>query len=1251
MSTEHSDKLAPGTDIGGYRIECELGHGAMAVVYRAIQLNLQRPVALKVLPPEMARDTEFVNRFFNEARAAAALNHPNIVQAYDAGVADNDTYYFAMEYIEGETLLNRICHDGALPLRDGVEIGLHIAEALDYGWNRQRLTHGDIKPENIMLSHSGECKLADFGLAKISGQDNDEDGVMLTPLYAAPELIRGQHLRHDCRPDIYSFGATLYHILGGTPPFPGEDPQTVMRRHLHEEVMPLHKRNPTVPPNVSDYVELLLRKDPEQRPQSWAEISKRLRAFRRSSPTLLLSSQRHNKPAATATAKTDHNKPNIVWRWLIAALALMLFVVVIIYAATAGKPSRSQANATPANQSPVESARNEWLALKGKLPTLNDRELCRQLLENFGRRHGSYVPSDFRRYCQQYGAQDTSRPEQPGGTTVAPRPNPPPAATTTVPRGDLNTQLRTIESLAQQAKPETFAELGTRIERALAHPALTPREHQRLEALHQRLESLRNFQQQFQPPPPQAAGDNPQAIRERDTQFAALLYEFSQITFSGNATAQDYTPLTTRARQWLDDFTADSEPRQIMQFLIDDVISIGSNLAPHLVSHKEIFAGKTLANTAGWIVRDISLERGMQLEEQTAYGARAFWRPWRELNTAVISQLGALAFADAQVGAEQRRPYAAYLFLARNLRGLAQYLTTVHDDAERQKWRQLIAAVATAERNGKAAELWDSAQQLFAARQYRAVAAILEQLRQSNSDVAELNLAAINDMLATCQMHLPASHAAQMLQNAEAQINANNPAAALALVSGAINRFGNSDFFQLPPARNLSRRTFVEAARQAEITDSTALTRPLILLRLSRDLLDSESSVLLKLAAIAQQQGETTMPQSLNDQLLGVVFAAIGDWKLARDTITPQPRAEEKTQFPISHVMLCYVRARIGQRFATSGSYVANASVNMHEAVRQLDATSAAGVHARALQVELGIHTNMATDQFSFAETARQWQTRQDQAGDSDLFCALAAWLLQAGHNGDAMALLRTDSSILQQRGFTADDRTFFAEMAQYLAGNAAPPQRWLTEQGQHRHWLQRLLVTALLQRGSSTLETYARETVTPTNGTAIAAATWFQLLTIDLATLLARHDLDAAVNRVTAAIELVQPNLNEYYPRLQLLAAGLAVLQKQPAAVADSSFEAIRNCALTSAGELAAARNHNYAGNFFASDFSHDKDGTYWGTWRLWCEAVADGNTDKAQTTVAIMEKSADSADKQLLARTLRAYARTPMREPMRKR
>jgi len=264
-------ELSPGATIADYQVIRELGRGAMAVVYLAQQLNLARPVALKIMASALAEKPEFVSRFINEVRTAAALSHANIVQAFDAGVIDSRIYYFAMEYIDGETVLQKIKREGRLEVTEGLRIAIDIAGALNYGWQRHEFTHGDIKPENIMLTADGIPKLADFGLANARGHEYKGE-TMLTPHYAAPELIRGEQEGHSCLSDIYAFGASLYHILSGTTPYPGDNARTVMNRHLKDPLEPLIRREPSVPAVVSDFVGQMLAKSPAARPQDWEQV-------------------------------------------------------------------------------------------------------------------------------------------------------------------------------------------------------------------------------------------------------------------------------------------------------------------------------------------------------------------------------------------------------------------------------------------------------------------------------------------------------------------------------------------------------------------------------------------------------------------------------------------------------------------------------------------------------------------------------------------------------------------------------------------------------------------------------------------------------------------------------------------------------------------------------------------------------------------------------------------------------------------
>jgi len=260
--------------IGDFVINRELGKGGMGVVYLAHQLSLNRPAALKVLNPELALDTSYVEQFTKEARTAARINHSSIVQAYAVGEEDG-VYYFAMEYIEGSTLREILNHSGKLVVDKSLRIAADLSLALDYAWKKFGLVHGDIKPENIILTETGGTKLADLGLAHFNTdalEINNGSGIYGTPQYISPEQL----LKHepDNRSDIYSLGATLYYTLCGEYPYDGASPSSIVRKHLSEPLIPLHEREPSIPENLSKVIDKMLAKRPEHRYQSAEEVNR-----------------------------------------------------------------------------------------------------------------------------------------------------------------------------------------------------------------------------------------------------------------------------------------------------------------------------------------------------------------------------------------------------------------------------------------------------------------------------------------------------------------------------------------------------------------------------------------------------------------------------------------------------------------------------------------------------------------------------------------------------------------------------------------------------------------------------------------------------------------------------------------------------------------------------------------------------------------------------------------------------------------
>ncbi len=265
-----------GQTIGGrYKIEELLGQGGMSSVYKALDPNLQRTVAIKLIHPHLSNNEEFVRRFESEATAIARLRHPNIVQVYDFN-HDGDLYFMVLEFVAGETLqerIKRINQAGRhLPIRDVLHFIIDVCKAADYAHQRG-LIHRDIKPANVMLDVSGNAILMDFGIARIlGGQQHTATGAVLgTALYMSPEQIQGLH--PDARSDIYSLGVTLFEALGGRPPFEADSVMTLMMMHLNDPVPDLNDLNPDIPETVKAIVNHSLEKDRNNRFQSCAEMA------------------------------------------------------------------------------------------------------------------------------------------------------------------------------------------------------------------------------------------------------------------------------------------------------------------------------------------------------------------------------------------------------------------------------------------------------------------------------------------------------------------------------------------------------------------------------------------------------------------------------------------------------------------------------------------------------------------------------------------------------------------------------------------------------------------------------------------------------------------------------------------------------------------------------------------------------------------------------------------------------------------
>ncbi|MBR7121162.1 MAG: serine/threonine protein kinase [Lentisphaeria bacterium] len=340
--TDNYNELA-GHSIAGCELLKELGRGTNGIVYLANRKKLSRQVACKIIYGELQNDPDFIDNLFSEASNAAKLSHPNIIQALDVG-DDNGVKYFLMEYINGSSLeYIRTNTPEIISTEYLLDIAVQLANAMDYAWRQHGMIHGDIKPANILISKEKVLKVGDLGLARSSnGATGDPADIMITPLYAAPEIISQQALEPDQRSDIYSFGTMLYELLCGSAPFSGSI-EYLLECHLSHTPDPLISRNPDMNRELAEFIDSMLAKNPDDRPKDWQVVRERLQEiYRKLFPEAEVPGM-HSFGQAKKSNSVNTFASNSSWNaekkelkllekfpWLLPALLIVIIVAALI---------------------------------------------------------------------------------------------------------------------------------------------------------------------------------------------------------------------------------------------------------------------------------------------------------------------------------------------------------------------------------------------------------------------------------------------------------------------------------------------------------------------------------------------------------------------------------------------------------------------------------------------------------------------------------------------------------------------------------------------------------------------------------------------------------------------------------------------------------------------------------------------------------------------------------------------------------
>lgn len=1135
----------------------------MGVVYLATQLDLDRLVALKVFSIEDA-DVEAPDKLFNEARAAGALSHANIVQVYSAGRGDSGIGYFAMEYVAGETLGETIKQKTKIAVDTTLRIAQEVADALEHGWRRLSLTHGDIKPDNVMLTQDGVAKLADFGLARAAIYDSDDEDLRLTPLYAAPEMITGEWQSGDCRADMYSFGAMLYHMLVGLPPFPGDDPQDVMHRQVHDRPVPLAVRAPSLPQELSELVDKLLSKNSSDRPESWAAIADQISRLRSpqqekpppqskppnhsqpqcdTAPRVKFSRHAHSRHLTDRRTRRASNRKSVP---LIFPILLLVVLIIVLAALVAHRLNRGG----PTTTAPPEMNRR---AADAPEPPRTERRRAETPLKS------DDSPAPDRRDEDLDAARTLAEERQ-----MAPSSK---ERTQSLPE-----ELKKVEGEPETPKSDVGAE--REVDSEPLEDNIDPEIRERLAA---------------------------DAYTELMARILGLPWK------PGTP-----VPASLRAEinAWLEAHGAERGPSAKVQFLKTRVLPAAGEYIQRLVLRHAHLKNKSLPGEtfSGQSISKVT-RTGIEMARELPRGRSTTVHKWESLcsNAELMIHLGAEAFKDKDLPITELRPFLATLFLSGRLEHLVKRLRHFPNNQETALWRSLAEDCKDLLVEKRAATLWQAAKDASAQGNPRDALRAIKQLRTLDARFVKNHAGEIEQLETRSYQASPQSTVAQKTEDILKRVD-EHPAEALAEIATLFANFGALDFPEKPDA--------IAARRKALQALTEEPHRQALLSRRNTSLGSLGKYCLNRLVELKGKENSST---SILDKLLREGYRAgilldIGDW-MGSVQIFPYSLLNDHVRdiAPAERIRLAYIGVRLAQRYSPSGpSGTVDLSLFDDVAHAMKDDEDAA-VEAINQALALGLECGMQS--FHNWKTGRRppeikpwgyWKASRQQQ-----FLLQFAWMLAHGYQRDAQKMTKP----IVRWANAADELPggpFISMLRRLNDSLTGETPLDLDRMPRDNHPLTapfwRAALSEILARDPQTIwdhELPNLERMAAISGDgALQASLWPDLAVLKLARLMATGDVGAAAE-MAAAFEdnLPQPALS-FRTELRFYRAGIELFRGRRAAASDI-LKKIARSGLAAADErqLAEFWHRHFAGQKVR--FSPAGKSRRVGYYHLWLKAA----------------------------------------------